>query len=459
MTKDVVAIKVSSVSKCYQIYDQPHDRLKQSIFPRVQRILGKPTRQYFREFWALKNVSFEIKKGETVGIIGRNGSGKSTLLQMICGTLNPTSGSIQTHGRIAALLELGSGFNPEFTGRENVYMNAAVLGLSREETDARFDEIVAFADIGEFIEQPVKTYSSGMMVRLAFAVAINVDPEVLIVDEALSVGDELFQRKCFSRIEAIRASGATILFVSHSGGQIVELCDRAVLMDAGEKLAVGVPKQIVGRYQKLLYAPEDIRQAIREQIRRADERFVMTTNKIEGVAQEHHALNTHEQKESFDPNLKPSSMIEYESHGAYIDTPAVLTLAGEQVNNLVRGKNYRYTYSVRFTKSASNVRFGMLIKTVSGAELGGGRSANSAIDSIAYVEPGSNYQIEFRFRCALNTGVYFLNAGVVGDVGDGETYLHRLIDVAMFRVIPDSENLATGTVDFDCYPEITLRRE
>jgi len=227
---------------------------------------------FHREFWALKDVSLDIKKGESVGIVGRNGSGKSTLLQVICGTLAPTGGSVENCGRVAALLELGSGFNPEFTGRENVYVNAAVFGLGEEEVDARFGDIAAFADIGEFIEQPVKTYSSGMVVRLAFAVAINADPEILIVDEALSVGDELFQRKCFSRIEAIRKNGATILFVSHSGNAIVELCDRAVLLDAGEKLAIGEPKHIVGHYQKLLYAPSDKRDAIRGQIRQMDGR-------------------------------------------------------------------------------------------------------------------------------------------------------------------------------------------
>lgn len=455
-----IAIQVKNLSKCYQIYDSPRDRLKQFVVPRLQRIAGKSPKQYFHEFWALKDVSFEVKKGETVGIIGRNGSGKSTLLQMICGTLNPTSGSIQTNGRIAALLELGSGFNPEFTGRENVYMNGAVLGLSAEEIDARFDDIAAFAEIGDFIEQPVKTYSSGMLVRLAFAVAINVDPEILIVDEALSVGDELFQRKCFSRIEAIRASGSTILFVSHSGGTIVELCDRAVLMEAGEKLAVGKPKQIVGRYQKLLYAPADKRETIREQIRRMDEHTEPHTDTVEAVANqdEAHYVHAQEPQESFDPNLRPSSTIEYESHGAYIDSPAVLTLAGEQVNNLTRGKTYRYAYTVHFTKSASNVRFGMLIKTTSGVELGGGASANSPRESLAHVGAGSSYRVEFRFRCALNPGVYFLNAGVVGDVGGSETYLHRLIDIAMFRIVSDAENLATGIVDFGCYPEIELQQ-
>jgi lipopolysaccharide transport system ATP-binding protein len=458
---DNIAIRVNNLSKCYQIYDAPRDRLKQFVAPRLQRLAGQTPKQYFHEFWALKDVSFEIKKGETVGIIGRNGSGKSTLLQLICGTLTPSNGNVETNGRIAALLELGSGFNPDFTGRENVYMNAAVLGLSKEEVDRRFDDIAAFADIGEFIQQPVKTYSSGMVVRLAFSVAINVDPEILVVDEALSVGDELFQRKCFSRIEAIRARGATILFVSHSGGTIVELCDRAVLMDAGEKLAVGAPKQIVGRYQKLLYAPADRREAIREQIRWADESYAILENAIESVPYRDHAQieQAQEPRETFDTNLKPSSTIEYESHGAYIERPAVLTLAGEQVNNLVRGKFYRYAYTVQFTKSASNVRFGMLIKTISGVELGGGASASSARDSLAYIEAGSNYHVEFRFRCALNPGVYFLNAGVVGDAGGVETYLHRLIDIAMFRVLPDPENLATGIVDFSCNPELELQRE
>ena len=457
---DDIAIRIQNLSKCYQIYNTPRDRLKQFVLPRLQRMAGQRPKQYFRDFWALKDISFEIKKGETVGIIGRNGSGKSTLLQLICGTLFPTSGSVETNGRIAALLELGSGFNPQFTGRENVYMNAAVLGLSKKEIDERYNDIAAFADIGEFIEQPVKNYSSGMMVRLAFAVAINVDPEILIVDEALSVGDELFQRKCFSRIETIREGGATILFVSHSGSAIVELCDRAVLMDAGEKLAVGAPKQIVGRYQKLLYAPADKHEAIRAQIRQVDEKFVVRENASENASYEHYSPNAHEQalQESFDPHLKPSSTIEYESHGAYIESPAVLTLADEQVNNLVHGKTYRYTYTVQFTKSASNVRFAMLIKTTSGVELGGGISASAARDRLAYVVAGSNYRVEFRFCCALNPGVYFLNAGVVGDVDGSETYLHRMIDIAMFRVQPDTENLATGIVDFSCYPEIELQQ-
>lgn len=241
------AIKVENLSKCYQIYDRPQDRLKQSIYPRLQHLVGKPPRQYFREFWALRDVSFEIKKGETVGIIGRNGSGKSTLLQLVCGTLNPTSGTIQTNGRVAALLELGSGFNPEFTGRENVYMNASVLGLSNDEIDARFDDIVAFADIGDFLDQPVKIYSSGMYVRLAFSVIAHVDADILVVDEALSVGDAVFNQKCMRFIRAFQDRG-TLLFVSHEMGAIQNLCESALWLKHGQVELTGTATDVAEAY-------------------------------------------------------------------------------------------------------------------------------------------------------------------------------------------------------------------
>ncbi|OYY58750.1 MAG: ABC transporter ATP-binding protein, partial [Polynucleobacter sp. 35-46-207] len=213
MSSNEIAIKVQGLGKRYEIYDQPGDRLRQFLFPRLRNLFRLSHKQYFREFWALTDISFEVKRGETVGIIGRNGSGKSTLLQIICGTLTPTTGSVQTNGRIAALLELGSGFNPEFTGRENVYLNASVLGLTKEETDARFDDIVAFADIGDFIDQPTKTYSSGMMVRLAFAVIAHVDADILVIDEALAVGDVFFTQKCMRFLRNFMKKG-TILFVS-----------------------------------------------------------------------------------------------------------------------------------------------------------------------------------------------------------------------------------------------------
>ncbi len=240
-----VAIAVDGLSKCYQIYANPADRLKQMLF--------RGRRQYFREFWALHDVSFTVARGESVGIVGRNGSGKSTLLQLICGTLNPTSGSVRAQGRIAALLELGSGFNPEFTGRENVFLNGTILGLAHEQIAARYDEIAAFAEIGDFIDQPVKTYSSGMYVRLAFAVQVCLDPEILIVDEALAVGDAYFVHRCFHRIRALKAQGTTILFVSHDTGSVKDLCDRALWIDAGRLAMIGRPEEVTTRYRAHLF--------------------------------------------------------------------------------------------------------------------------------------------------------------------------------------------------------------
>jgi lipopolysaccharide transport system ATP-binding protein len=247
MSSDMIAIQVEHISKSFHIYAHPQDRLKQFLVPRLQRLMGKTPRIYYHEFWALNDVSFEVKKGETVGIIGRNGSGKSTLLQLICGTLTPTSGTVRTNGRVAALLELGSGFNLEFTGRENVYLNGSVLGLSMEEINARFDAIVAFADIGEFIEQPVKTYSSGMFVRLAFAVIAHVDADILVIDEALSVGDAVFTQKCGKFLKNFCEEG-TLLFVSHSSQSILDLCDRSIWLSNGESRQDGVAKDVVRNY-------------------------------------------------------------------------------------------------------------------------------------------------------------------------------------------------------------------
>lgn len=270
------AIRVENLSKCYQIYDQPRDRLKQFILPRLQSTFRIAPKQYFREFWALKNVSFEITRGETVGIIGRNGSGKSTMLQMICGTLNPSHGNITTHGRIAALLELGSGFNPEFTGRENIYMNGAVLGLNREEIDQRFNDIKAFADIGEFIEQPVRTYSSGMMVRLAFAVIAHVDADILVVDEALAVGDAFFTQKCMRFIRHFQSNGGTLLFVSHDTGAVVNLCSKAILLRDGQIVEIGSPKDVSEHYLSTLYKSSQVIDGV---MPHAESAFPHTDNK------------------------------------------------------------------------------------------------------------------------------------------------------------------------------------
>jgi lipopolysaccharide transport system ATP-binding protein len=241
-------VRVEGLSKVYQIYGAPTDRLKQALW--------RGRRTYYKEFWALRDVSFEVHRGETVGIIGRNGSGKSTLLQIICGILQPTSGEVRVSGRLAALLELGAGFNPEFTGRENAFVNGALLGLTRQEVEARFDDIATFADIGDFIDQPVKTYSSGMFVRLAFSVAVHAEPDVLVVDEALAVGDAMFQAKCMTRMRRLMQSGTTLLFVSHDIAAVKALCGRAVLLDGGRAVAIGDTQNVVDEYTRLVHARE-----------------------------------------------------------------------------------------------------------------------------------------------------------------------------------------------------------
>ncbi|MBK1644897.1 ABC transporter ATP-binding protein [Thiocapsa imhoffii] len=246
------AISVQDLGKCYQIYERPQDRLKQSIVPRLRRLMGLSAPDYYKEFWALRDLSFSVHQGETVGIIGRNGSGKSTLLQIICGTLTPTTGRVETTGRVAALLELGAGFNPEFTGRENVYLNASVLGLTEEQIDVRFDAIAAFADIGDFIEQPVKTYSSGMYVRLAFAVIAHVEADILVIDEALSVGDVFFTQKCMRFLRGFMEQG-TVIFVSHDTSAVQNLCQRAIWIERGAVRFIGPAKEAAERYLEALY--------------------------------------------------------------------------------------------------------------------------------------------------------------------------------------------------------------
>lgn len=449
------AIRVNHLSKSFPIYDKPHHRLLQMLAP-------GPKHRWFREFQALRDISLTIKRGETLGIVGRNGSGKSTLLQLICGTLTPSEGSVEVMGRIAALLELGSGFNPEFTGRENVFLNGAVLGLSQEEIRERFDEIADFAEIGEFIEQPVKSYSSGMYVRLAFAVAINVNPEILIVDEALSVGDEAFQRKCFARINKIRDGGATVLFVSHSAGAVTELCDRALLLDHGELLLEGAPKFVVSRYHKMLYAPADRVAAIRESIRNHEDDSRLTADVVTpsdravlGVVAKSAVEDYNDGEAYLDEGLVPKSTLSYDAVGASIENARIETPRGRRVNVLKPGEQYAYVYDVLFHTAAQAVRFGMLIKTVTGLELGGGQSATLE-DTLPVVEAGSLLTVRFQFRCLMTPGPYFLNAGVLGRVDDSEVYLNRQIDVAMFRVMPDPRRLATAMVDFDIQPSIEL---
>jgi lipopolysaccharide transport system ATP-binding protein len=435
------AVRVRGLAKAYLRYARPLDRLKDLLLGGSR---GEP-------FWALREVSFEVMAGETFGIVGRNGSGKSTLLQIVAGTLAPTAGEVERQGRLSALLELGSGFSPEFTGRENARFQCGLLGLSPEEAEARLPGIAAFADIGAFLDQPVRTYSSGMFVRLAFAVAISVEPEVLVVDEALAVGDEAFQRRCYERIRQMQERGATILFVSHSGGTVVDLCARALLLDAGEVLAVGEPKDVVAQYHRLTFAAPEAQPGLRGQIQ------VWGRAGAPPLAQlpaSRPAAAAPEEAEELDPLLRPVTTLAWPSRGATIEDPRVETVAGRAVNVLARGQEYVYAYRVRFDAPAVKVRFGMLLKTVTGFELGGA-ATHLHDDGLDHVAPGETVEVRFAFRCALLPGVYFLNAGVLGADSAGEVFLHRLIDAACFRVRPEPDLPYTALVDFDISPSAT----
>lgn len=436
MSSDI-AIRVSNLSKCYEIYDKPRDRLKQAIVPKLQRAVSpierlftphpSPFIPYYREFWALRDVSFEVRKGETVGIIGRNGSGKSTLLQLICGTLTPTDGSVQTNGRIAALLELGSGFNPEFTGRENVFMNGALLGLSKEEIRSRFDDIVAFADIGEFIDQPVKTYSSGMAVRLAFAVQSQLDPDILVVDEALAVGDAKFQAKCFDRLRQLKENGTSILLVTHSGEQVVTHCSHALLLDRGNLLMCGEPRQVVNRYLDLLFGKEKLNNAPAPE---------------KGAESQHPSRPTHLLNLSQDVF---SSRYGYNRHeyrwgdGAATIIDYYLEAGGEPFPpSIDTGKEVTLKVAVRFNARLVRPILGITIKTKEGVAVYGANS--ETLDFAPFGElgdPSTTAIAMVRFDCELAAGDYFISIGVATRQGEEIIPHDRRYDAIHF-VVPQN---------------------
>ncbi len=471
------AIDARGLSKVYRIWSSPAARLRSPVlwsmsgmvpawgpFGRLRRNLREQAAVCWRSYTALRPLDLQVPRGQCLGIVGRNGSGKSTLLQLICGVLQPSSGSVAVRGRVAALLELGSGFNPDFTGRENVYLNASILGLSRKEVDDRFDDIAEFADIGDFVEQPVKTYSSGMMLRLAFAVQILVDPDVLIVDEALAVGDEPFQRKCFARIERLREQGVTVLFVSHDMTPIITLCDRALLLHKGELIMDGSPKDVSTAYQRFNHAPPERAEALLEEMRRAarglpsapaDEAGptngapgAVHPSEVEAAEILHDAPGEEPlHPELFDPALRPESTQVYDTIGATIGNLRLLDSQGRRVNHLRRRDFYLYCYTVDFQADCEGVNFAMLIKTLMGAELGGARGA-PAHRPIRKVAAGTRYEVCFRFQCNLNPGAYCMNAGVEALVDGKPTYAHRVIDALIFKVRPEQDLLPTVTVDF-----------
>ena len=441
------AIQTFGLSKKYDMWTSPRARLRHAIvemLPRAKSNTQSP--QSCTSFFALKELTLTIKKGESVGIIGRNGSGKSTLLQLITGILQPSSGSVVTNGKIAALLELGSGFNPEFTGRENVFFSAALLGFSREQILAAYEEIEHFANIGTFIDQPVKNYSSGMRLRLAFSVYTMVAPDILIVDEALSVGDEGFQRKCFRRLETLREAGTTLLFVSHSPSSIVQLCDRAIWLEKGKMVCDAAPKETMAAYHRFTHLPPRDRAPFIEQgvlSQRQDSDDAPETDRQDDT-----------QTVLIDSTLIPQSLDEYPQRGAKIHNYRIENSKGQTVNVLKRNETYTFKYEVRFDETCHGIFFAMFIKSLNGIELGGATtpSMSKRIDSIP---KGSTRTLSFSFKCLLTHGVYFINAGIEKIEDDHSVFAHRIVDATMFRVIPEPNAQTTGMLDFQIETQLS----
>jgi lipopolysaccharide transport system ATP-binding protein len=423
-----IAVRVQNLSKCFHIYNTPRDRIKQLIIPRMGLLAGKSPKIYYREYWALTNVSLEVQKGARVGIIGRNGSGKSTLLQIICGTLDHTEGNVSTKGRIAALLELGSGFNPEFTGRENVFMNGAVLGLSSHEISSRLDSILSFADIGDFIDQPIKTYSSGMVVRLAFAVAINATPDILVVDEALAVGDAAFQRKCMRRIKELTDAGVTLLFVSHDLETVRQVCSEALYMMGGSAVEFGAAKQVCTSYERDLYGASQ-------------------GSKVSSLPNFHDTA--HETAEIVDPDLLGASEKTYGDGRAQIIEIEISNQLGQRTNILTPNASYVFSYRVRFLDTVRQPVFGMMITNREGICVFGTNTTYQSISNKSFAS-GSGLRIEFHVNNHLGPGIYYLTCGIhTPDQGDGLIYIHRRMDVLIFKVNNSSGMLVGGHVNLN----------
>lgn len=447
MSSDL-SVQVQDLGKCYQVYALPRDRLKQFIVPRLRRMLGRAAAApYYREFWALKSVSFEVRKGETVGIIGRNGSGKSTLLQMICGTLTPSRGAVRTSGRIAALLELGSGFNPEFTGRENVYLNGAVLGLSKEEVDARFDAIVAFADIGDFIEQPVKNYSSGMVVRLAFAVQAQSNPDILIVDEALAVGDAKFQAKCFAHLKKLKTQGTSILLVSHSTEQIATHCDRAVFLKAGDVVAVGKPRDVINLYLDDMFGVERVGE------------IEASSVAVGEAVPESYALSVSEDRFHLHPTYNPH---EYRwGDGAAVLMDHCLQEGAQSDVSAVRsGGAVQLKLAIRFFSHIVRPIVGFTIKTKEGVTL---YNTNSELQHCGDIsgagDAGSALGIAVSFVASFAPGDYFISVGVASRQPNGDVVPHdRRYDAILLTVLAQEHQEFSGIFDVGAQMQCNFQR-
>jgi len=430
------AIEVKDVTKIYRLYDKPIDRLKES--------LSMTHKSYHKDFYALNGLSFSVEKGQTVGIIGTNGSGKSTILKIITGVLTPTTGTVSVDGKISALLELGAGFNMDYTGIENIYMNGTMMGYTKKEMDAKLQEILEFADIGDFVYQPVKTYSSGMFVRLAFALAINVEPEILIVDEALSVGDVFFQAKCYRRMEEIRKSGTTILMVTHDMGSIIKYCDKVVLLNKGEFIAEGEPGHMVDLYKKILANQMD---ALREELENDYSGGMENADGVEGerpVPAGHTGGDENSlMKEKITIN---ANRTEYGDGRAEIFDLGLFDARGNLTNLLLKGEMFTIKERIRFHAPLACPIFTYTIKDKKGTDLSGTNTMYEGAD-IKQVNAGDVYDVSFTQKMTLQGGEYLLSMSCTGFEGEEHVVYHRLYDVANITVISNKNTV--GVYDME----------
>lgn len=434
-------VTATELSKVYQVYNHPRDRLLQSLW--------RNKRQYYKEFWALQPVSFTLDRGTTLGVVGRNGSGKSTLLQLICGTLRPSTGSVMVDGRIAALLELGSGFNLEFNGRENVYLNATLLGLNQSEIDERLDDILSFADIGEFIDQPVKTYSSGMAVRLAFAVQAHIDPDLLVVDEALAVGDELFQKKCYSHLERLKERGSSVILVTHSCPQIIQHCDQALLLHKGKSRLWGKPSRVTILYQRLINASDQEWEDTLDREKLKLDYPIGSDGPAAGQKTTHqpdHDNSPSSEPTSadpcsgwFDPDLKPDSTVVYPDRGVRIEGLRIETLGGEPMNVFPMNEPFVLSFNYYADEDLFGIAFGCHIADHKGLRITGQTypGLNGCVEQIA---GHSSWTIKYTFDGRLWPGIYFVGGGIWSEVAtkadaDMPRFLHRVVDFAAIRIL------------------------
>lgn len=414
-----IVIDVKNLTKIYKLYDKPINRLKEA--------LSITKKKYYREHYALKDISFKVKKGESLGIIGTNGSGKSTLLKIITGVLNSNEGVVKIKGRISALLELGAGFNMEYTGIENIYLNGTMMGYSKENIEKKMKGIIDFADIGEFINQPVKTYSSGMFVRLAFAVAINIDPEILIVDEALSVGDVFFQAKCYKKFQEFRNSGKTIIFVSHDLNSVSKYCDKVILLNKGKLIKEGEPNEIIDIYKKILvnqFEPES---------ENKDKDSIEKKELLEGTDK----INTNVWNSMMEIN---SNKLEYGNKFAEIIDFGIFDDKGELTNTILKNKKFVIKIKIKFNEDIDDPIFAFTIKDIKGNDITGTNTMVERVD-IKNRKKGSEVVVTFEQIMSLQGGTYLLSLGCTGYRKGNFTVYHRLYDICTITNISSKDSI------------------